>query len=148
MALTRFYSDFNRIFLSAFVVLFFKIPESSWNAHVIALTQTWLKDHDLNQDFEIDGFGQLYRLDRYAQITSKSLGRDVCLYVNSCWCKTVKVRESMCSSHNEFLSVSLCPFYLPREIPQVFLTVVYMHPQANMAEAASSISTSPIFTSM
>lgn len=33
----------------------------------------------------------------------------------------------------------LSPFYLPREIPQVFLTVVHTHPKANMAEAASSI---------
>lgn len=102
---------------------------------MIALTKTWFKDHDPNQDFEIDGFGQLYRLDCYAQITGKSLGGGVCLYVNSCWCKTVKVRESICGPHNEFLPVSLCAFYLP----QVFLTVVYIHPRANMAEAASSI---------
>ncbi|KAJ8341694.1 hypothetical protein SKAU_G00339850 [Synaphobranchus kaupii] len=44
------------------------------NACVIALTETWLKDHDLGQDFEIDGFGQHIRLDRDAQLTGKSPG--------------------------------------------------------------------------
>lgn len=114
------------------------IPDYT-NACVIALTETWLKDYDQNQDFEIDGFGQPYRLDRDAQISGKSLGGGVCLYVNPCWCRTVKIRESVCSPHIELLSVSLRPFYLPWEIPQVFLTVVYIHPRANMAEAVSTI---------
>ncbi len=109
------------------------------DACMIALTETWLKDYDLNHDFDIDGFGLPYRLDRDAQVTGKSLGGGVCLYVNPRWCKTVIIRESICSPHIELLSVSLRPFYLPREIPQVFLTVVYIHPRANMAEAASSI---------
>lgn len=112
-----------------FVALFFKIPESSWNAYVIALTKT------LRITIRIR---ILKLMALVSQITGKSLGGSVCLYVNFCWCKTVKVRESICS-HNEFLSVSLCPFFLPWEIPQVFLTVVYIHPRANMAEAASSI---------
>ncbi|KAG7489287.1 hypothetical protein JOB18_008764 [Solea senegalensis] len=109
------------------------------DACVIALTETWLKDYDPTQDFDIDGFGQPYRLDRDAQITGKSLGGGVCLYVNPRWCKSVKIRESICSPHIELLSVSLRPFYLPREIPQVFLTVVYIHPRADTAEAASTI---------
>ncbi|KAG7499465.1 hypothetical protein JOB18_039315 [Solea senegalensis] len=109
------------------------------DACVIALTETWLKDYDPTQDFDIDGFGQPYQLDRDAQITGKSLGGGVCLYVNPRWCKSVKIRESICSPHIELLSVSLRPFYLPREIPQVFLTVVYIHPRADTAEAASTI---------
>ncbi|KAK0144778.1 hypothetical protein N1851_016764 [Merluccius polli] len=48
------------------------------DACVIALTETWLKDYDPTQDFDIDGFGQPYRLDRDAQITGKSLGGGVC----------------------------------------------------------------------
>lgn len=31
------------------------------NACVIAMTETWLKDYNLNHDFDINGFGQLYR---------------------------------------------------------------------------------------
>lgn len=44
------------------------------NACVIALTETWLEDYDLNQDLDINGFHQQHRFDRDAQITGKSLG--------------------------------------------------------------------------
>ena len=62
---------------------------------MIALTESWLKDHDLNQDLEINGFGQPIRLDRDAQLTGKTLGGGVCLYVNTSWCKNVMVRETI-----------------------------------------------------
>lgn len=45
--------------------------QSYKNACVIALTETWLKEHDLGQDLGIDGFGQPIRLDRDAQLTGK-----------------------------------------------------------------------------
>ena len=109
------------------------------NACVIALTETWLKEQDMGQDYEIDGFGQPIRLDRDEQLTGKSHGGGVALYVNQRWCKTVLVRESLCAPNIELLSISLRPFYLPREIPQIFLTVVYIHPKANVAEATATI---------
>ena len=39
----------------------------------------------------------------------------------------------------ELLSVSLRPLYLPREFPQLFVTVVYIHPRANVDRAAQHI---------
>ncbi|XP_039509538.1 uncharacterized protein LOC120464222 [Pimephales promelas] len=114
------------------------IPEFK-NACIIALTETWLKEHDPSQDFEIDGFDQPIRLDRDAQLTGKTQGGGVCLYVNSRWCKTIIVRESICSPHIELLSISLRPFYLPREIPQIFITLVYIHPRANLTDAVTEI---------
>ncbi len=36
-------------------------------------------------------------------------------------------------------SVSLRPQYLPREFPQIFVTVVYIHPRANEANAAETL---------
>ncbi|KAK0155559.1 Ras GTPase-activating-like protein IQGAP1 [Merluccius polli] len=114
------------------------IPEYK-NACVIALTETWLKEHDLGQDLEIDGFGQPIRLDRDTQLTGKTQGGGVCLYVNPRWCKTIIIRESICSPHIELLSISLRPFYLPREIPQLVITLVYIHPRANSADAAAEI---------
>ena len=63
----------------------------------------------------------------------------MCLYVNTSWCKNVMVRETICSPDIELLSVSLRPSYLPREIPQLFMTVVYIHPRSNLGEATSTI---------
>ena len=37
------------------------------------------------------------------------------------------VRETLCTPDIELLSVSLHPFYLPREFPQSFITLVYIH---------------------
>ncbi len=41
------------------------------------------------------------------------------------------VREKLCTKDIELLAVSLHPFYIPREFPQIFATVVYIHPKAN-----------------
>ena len=39
----------------------------------------------------------------------------------------------------ELLSISLRPRYLPREFPQVFITLVYIHPQINVEIAEAII---------
>lgn len=87
------------------------------SACLLALTETWLKDTDLQSDLEVEGFGAPYRLDRDPAVTGKSLGGGLCLYVNKSWCNTVVVRESLCSPDIELLSVSLRPFYLPKKFP-------------------------------
>lgn len=50
------------------------------------------------------------------------------------------VRESLCTKDMELLTVSLRPHYLPWEFPQVFVTVVYIHPNANESDAAETLS--------
>ncbi|KAG7464319.1 hypothetical protein JOB18_004301, partial [Solea senegalensis] len=74
------------------------------DACVIALTETWLKDYDPTQDFDIDGFGQPYRIDRDAQITGKSLGGGVCLYVNPRWSVSCLLRSTSRPSRRGKLS--------------------------------------------
>ena len=66
--------------------------------------------------------------------------RGVCLYVNKRWCKTVIVREQLCTLDIELLSVSLRPLYLLREFPQLLGTVLYISPRANVDRAAQHIS--------
>lgn len=39
----------------------------------------------------------------------------------------------------KLLSVSVRPFYFPREFPQLFVNVVYIHPKANVKSAADVI---------
>ncbi len=45
----------------------------------------------------------------------------------------------MCIKDIELLSVSLRPQYLPWEFPQLFITVVYIHPRTNEANAAETL---------
>ncbi len=106
---------------------------------VLAFTETWLTEHDQDSNLFIDGFGVPFRLDRKSAVTRKSQGGGVCLYFNKRYCNSVTVRECVCTPDVELLSVSLRPFYLPREFPQLFMTVVYMHPKANAASAANII---------
>ena len=63
----------------------------------------------------------------------------MCFYVNQRYCNTVVVRENICTPDIELLSISLRPYYLPREFPQLFFTIVYIHPRANVSAAAQMI---------
>ena len=63
----------------------------------------------------------------------------MCFYVDKKWCNMVFVREALCAPDNELLSISLRPFYLPREFPQLFDTLVYIHPGANASRAIEHI---------
>ena len=79
------------------------------------------------------------RLDRDAAATGMSRGGGVCLYVNQRYCKNVIVRVRLCTKDIELLCVSLRPPYLPREFPQIFVMVVYIHPRANADNASETI---------
>ncbi len=52
---------------------------------------------------------------------------------------SVTVREHICTPDVKLLSVSLRPFYLPREFPQLFITVVYIHPRAHAPSACKTV---------
>lgn len=58
------------------------------NVCVITLTE-----YDLSQGYELDGFEQPIGLNPEEQLTSKTQGGGMALYVNQRWCKTVVVRE-------------------------------------------------------
>jgi len=76
------------------------------DACILAFTKTWLSDRDSDKDLETEGFGVPIRLDRDAAATGKSSAGGVCLYINERWCKTVIVREKLCTADIELLSVS------------------------------------------
>ena len=52
---------------------------------------------------------------------------------------SLSVRDRVCTVDIELLSVSVRPFYLPREFPQIFVTVVYINPKANTKNAVTTI---------
>ena len=111
------------------------------DACVMCFTETWLDETIPGNYLNIDGFGEPFRLDRDRNITGKSTGGGVCIYVNEQWCahSNVKLRQQVCTPHVEVLSVSLRPKYLPREFGLVFITVLYVHPAANETRATTTI---------
>lgn len=112
------------------------------DACILAFSETWLGERDADGDLVIDGFGIPFRTDRKSTTTGKSCGGGVCAYINERWCKNVIVRERLCTKDVELLSLSMRPMYLPREFPQIFVTVVYVHPKANEENASELISQS------
>lgn len=94
---------------------------------------------DSYKDLERLGFGMPFRLDRNKATTGKSTGVGVCFYINEHWCKSVIVREKLCTADLELLSVSLRPHYLPQEFLQLFVTLVYIHQKANESIACELV---------
>lgn len=107
-------------------------------ACLLAITESWLNENDPTTGIEPSGF-TAYRLDRDLAVTGKQCGGGVCLLIRDAWCGSAVVRERLCTPHIELLCVSLRPYYLPREFPQLFFTVVYIPPYANSSIAAEEI---------
>ena len=66
---------------------------------------------------------------------------DNCLFVNRKYChrNNIHVIQHICSPDVEILSVSLRPYYLPREFPKVCMNVVYVPPSGNDEAAAQAL---------
>ena len=114
-----------------------------WNfayreSSLICLSETWLQqDRDPDTPFEVEGF-TLLRGDRTSD-SGKTCGGGVCIYVNNKWCKDIHIYNKCCQSNIEYLSVSLRPYYLPREISKVFATIVYIPPEADVKVAENDL---------
>lgn len=105
---------------------------------LLAFTETWLGDANPDLDLNLTGFGSPIRMDRSSEITGKNQGGGVCFYVNEWYCNTVVIREKICTTDVELLTISLRPFYLPHEFQQLFYTV-YIHPRPNATVASQLI---------
>lgn len=56
-----------------------------------------------------------FRSNRDCDLSGKSHGGGVCVYINNNWCNNATEVRSYCSPGNEFLTIRCRPFYLPRE---------------------------------
>jgi hypothetical protein len=92
---------------------------------VLAFTETWFTERDQDTELAIDGFGAPLRLDRDPETTGKRQGGGVCVYINKTYCSSMTIRDRICTPDIELLSVSLRPFYLPREFPQLFIISIH-----------------------
>lgn len=111
------------------------------HSSLLCFTETWLNQRTPESHVKLNGF-TLHRMDRDLSCTAKKQGGGVCVYVNEHWCHPdhVTVKERLSDDNIELLVVSCRPYYLPREISHVVLTVVYIPPSANGKLAAENIS--------
>lgn len=107
---------------------------------LMCFTESWLTEKIPESHVKLDGF-TLHRLDRDLSVTAKKQGGGVCAYVNERWCHPnhITVKERICDQDIELLVVSCRPYYLPREISHVIVTVVYIPPSANGKRATETI---------
>ena len=77
----------------------------------------------------VDGF-QTVRTNRNHRESGKRKGGGLAILINNKWCHPgyVTIKERVCSSDIELLAVSLRPYYVPREVSQVIILVVYIPP--------------------
>lgn len=73
----------------------------------MALTETWLSGGDSDSGLRLEGFGAPVRMDRDVRETGKVQGGGVCLYIRQNWCKSVSVKERVCTEDIELLTVEL-----------------------------------------
>ncbi|PIK33982.1 hypothetical protein BSL78_29199 [Apostichopus japonicus] len=108
------------------------------NTCIVSFTETWLTGNHSDDHVNIDGF-QLVRGDRDLEAAGKCSGGGVCVYVNQKWCHPNNVyrKDYVCTPHLEMLTVSVRPFYLPREFSHVLVCSVYI-PDKSVAKAGSA----------
>lgn len=58
---------------------------------------------------------------------------------NNRWCNNNKTHSIVCTPEVEMLTLSLRPFYIPREFPTVVIGCVYIPPSANTKAAAELV---------
>lgn len=106
---------------------------------VMVFTETWLCNNITDATIELPGFSQV-RADRDPSLSGKSKGGGLIIYINERWCNPnhITVKNIICCPDVELLSVSLRPYYLPREFTNVIVMATYINPRAT-AETACDV---------
>ena len=106
-------------------------------ACIVGLNETWLDETIDDSVIDITGFTTL-RNDRTRE-SGKEKGGGIILYINDKWCNNITVKFQVCSPDAEILSVSLRPYYLPREFTNIYVTAIYIPPDANRTAATEAV---------
>ncbi len=103
---------------------------------VICLIVTWMSAMVPDSAIELTGFS-VHRSDRTKELTGKSRGGGVCLYMNNSWCdeRNLHSIKSFCSPDLEFHMLLCRPFWQSRAFTAIIITAVYIPPQANTDQA-------------
>jgi len=93
------------------------------------LTETWHSNNMPDPIFELDG-QLLFCSDGDQQLSGKTRGWGLCIYINKSWCTNCSLVGTHCSEAVEHLTVKRRPQYLLREFTAVYIVAVYVPPQA------------------
>ena len=96
----------------------------------LCFSETWLHDKITDASVTVECY-KLYRVDRQKETGKKKGGLSI--YVNKKWChpNNTTMKYTHCSPVVEMMTVSACPYYLPRKFSHVIVTNVYVPPTAN-----------------
>lgn len=104
---------------------------------LICLSETWLNDRDPESAIDLEGFS-VVQADRNVK-SEKSKGGGVCMFKNKqCNPSQVTIRNKLCTKDIELLAVNLRPCYLPHEVNQLCIFIVYIVPSADTEEAGKT----------
>ena len=99
-----------------------------------------MKEVSDDNHVSVDGF-KLLRGDRTLTESGKKSGGGICVYINEKYChpNNSSVKKHMCTPNVEILTVSIRPYYLPREFSHVILLTVYIPPSSLAAAAIEEL---------
>lgn len=92
-------------------------------SNLICFTESWLRD-DMS-DPNLPGY-TLIQADRDINMSRKSFGGGLCVYVDKRCATQYTVRKRVCTQDYEMLVVSFRPFYCPRQFSQINTILVYV----------------------
>ena len=61
---------------------------------IMALSEAWLTQMEMDSSLDINGFGTPIRLDGDCEVSGKAQEGGVCFYINRRWCSNVTGREA------------------------------------------------------
>ena len=115
-----------------------RVATKSINSCAILITESWLTASIPDASIELPGY-TTHRQDRNKESTGKSRGGGVVIYLNNNWTSDSKLVSSHCSQDLEYITVKCRPFHLAREHSAVYITVVYIAPDANASIALATL---------
>lgn len=66
---------------------------------IIAITESWLEDEDLDETVDTDGF---FMVRSDSKMLAKEWGGGVAAYSNEKWCKQVTVKQTFCDDYLQY----------------------------------------------
>ena len=109
---------------------------------MVCITETWLSDSCPDSCVDLDDFS-VFPLTSPLTPERREAVVCVCARINSKCCNNnnIHVTDRTCTPYTEVLSLSIRPYYLPRDFPKINLNVVYVYipPQANARQAEDDI---------
>jgi len=102
------------------------------------LCETWLNGEIPDEPLTPGGY-TIFRADRDTERSGNTRGGGTAILVKQSWCTDCKVISRFCSEDVEYLTLRCGPYFLPRELQCIIVTVVYIPPSAKEEAALDNL---------